>query len=95
MVSDSKVLTVLDSDYTKQFNPTLMESIDHVEQELLEKIRSLPPEKAAQVLDFVDFLTSVAHREGERLLTRAMTKLSEGSFARVWDNAEDAEYDRL
>lgn len=60
--------------------------------DLLTKIHSLPPEKAAEVEDFVDFL---CQREQERALSRAVTKLSEPAFARIWDNPDDAEYDRL
>ncbi len=62
------------------------------EHELLEKIRSLPPEKVAQVKDFVDFLRV---RDEDRRLTLAATKLSEEAFTRVWDNPDDADYDRL
>jgi hypothetical protein len=59
---------------------------------LLKKIQSLSPEKAAEVEDFVDFLRL---REEERGLTLASTKLSDQSFAEVWDNPEDAVYDEL
>jgi hypothetical protein len=62
------------------------------EQKLLEKIKRLPPEKAAEVEDFVDFLSQ---RESERDLARAATRLSEDAFAKVWDNEDDADYDRL
>lgn len=62
------------------------------EQELIDKIRELPPERVAEVEDFVDFLRG---RDDDRRLTRQMMKLSEPSFARVWDNPEDADYDRL
>lgn len=62
------------------------------DQTLIEKIRSLPPEKVAEVEDFVDFLML---RNEERRLTAAATKLSEDAFRRVWDNPDDADYDRL
>ena len=62
------------------------------EKELIEKIRRLPPEKVAEVEDFVDFLLQ---RTENRLLLPTATKLSEESFARVWDNEEDAVYDKL
>jgi hypothetical protein len=62
------------------------------EQKLLEKIKRLPPEKAAEVEDFVDFLS---RRESERELARAATRLSEDAFVKVWDNQDDADYDRL
>jgi hypothetical protein len=61
------------------------------EQALLEKIRQLPPQRLAEVEDFVDFLRA---RE-ERRLTQAATKAGEPAFAKAWDNDEDAAYDRL
>jgi hypothetical protein len=61
------------------------------EQALLEKIRQLPPQRLAEVEDFVDFLRA---RE-ERRLTQAAAKASEPAFAKAWDNDEDAAYDRL
>lgn len=62
------------------------------DQSLIDKIRSLPPEKVAEVEDFVDFLKM---RGEDRLVTHAATKLSEEAFRQVWDNPDDAEYDRL
>lgn len=58
---------------------------------LFEKIEQLPPQKIAEVINFVDFL---AERE-ERKLVEAATKLSEKSFERVWNNDDDAIYDEL
>jgi hypothetical protein len=60
--------------------------------QLLAKIRRLPPEKVAAAEYFVDFL---AQREEDRRLTQAAAKGSEAVFAEVWDNPDDAEYDRL
>lgn len=62
------------------------------EQVLIEKIRQLPPQRLAEVEDFVDFLRT---REDERRLAQAAARASEASFAAVWDNDEDAVYDRL
>jgi hypothetical protein len=62
------------------------------EEELLAKIRRLPPERVAEVEDFVDFLRS---REQEQQLTRAASQLSETAFAKIWENPDDADYDRL
>ena len=62
------------------------------EETLIRKIRSLPPERLAEVEDFVDFLTA---RDQERHLTQAAARLSEDAFRAVWDNSDDAEYDRL
>jgi hypothetical protein len=62
------------------------------DEQLLAKIRSLPPERVSEVEDFMKFL---CHKDGERQLIRDAGKLSEDALARVWDNADDAEYDRL
>ena len=62
------------------------------EQMLLDKLRSLPAERLAEVEDFIDFLRQ---RDADRGLTRAAAGLSEDAFAEVWDNPEDAEYDHL
>jgi len=62
------------------------------EMALMEKIAVLPPEKVAEVEDFVDFLCL---RAQDRLLTQAATKQSEEAFRKVWDNPDDAAYDRL
>ncbi len=62
------------------------------EQILISKIRVLPPERLMEVEDFIDFLRQSG---GDRRLRQAATKLSEDAFSTVWDNLEDAEYDRL
>ncbi len=59
---------------------------------LFEKNKQLPPQRLAEVEDFVDFLRE---REAEQRLTHAAAKSSEASFAQVWDNDEDAAYDRM
>lgn len=61
------------------------------EKDLFDKIRSLPPEKLAEVADFVDFL----YQREQARLTQASSALSEDSFRRIWDNTEDAVYDTL
>jgi hypothetical protein len=58
---------------------------------LIKKINSLPPEKAAAVEDFIDFLS----QRDERRLTRVAAQLSEKAFAKVWNNPSDAAYDHL
>lgn len=62
------------------------------EESLIEKIRRLAPERLAEVEDFVD---SLRLRDDERRVGGAATKLSEAAFARVWENPDDADYDRL
>lgn len=63
-----------------------------VPDELIEKIRQLPADKIAALADFVDFLYE---RDARRHLARAASRVSEASFARVWSNPEDADYDSL
>ena len=76
-------LTLVDQDH--------MTTVD--EQTILEKLRNLPPERLAEVADFVDFL---AHRQkNERGLTHTAGQLATAVFTRFWDNHADAEYDRL
>ena len=62
------------------------------DQTLLEKIQSLPPERIEEVEHFVDSLRA---RDQDRALVKAAALLSENAFREVWDNADDAEYDRL
>jgi hypothetical protein len=62
------------------------------DQVLFDKIEQLPPQRLAEVEDFVDFLRE---REAGQRLTHAAAKASEASFAQVWDNDEDAAYDRM
>ena len=50
------------------------------------------PKKIAEVEDFVDFLQQ---RELENQMTQAAAQVAEPSFQNVWDNSEDAVYDRL
>lgn len=69
-----------------------MSSPQSRDEEILRKLRSLPPEKLSEVEDFVDFLRQ-RNRNGS--LADAASSLSEDAFRRVWDNPEDAEYDRL
>ena len=59
---------------------------------LYSKIVGLPPDRAAEVEDFVDFLCL---READRTLARVVTKQSEVVLEKVWDNPNDSDYDRL
>ena len=62
------------------------------DQILFDKIKQFPPQRMAEVEDFVDFLRQ---RDAEQHLTHAAAKASEASFHEVWDNDEDAAYDRM
>jgi hypothetical protein len=61
------------------------------------QLESLPPERVAEVGDFVD---SISKRENkphatEHALLRVTSVLNKTAFERVWDNPEDAAYDHL
>lgn len=78
--------------YTHVAEPRSKVSIEIMqEEELVAKIRSLPPDRMAELIDFVEFLS----QRDDRLLTQAAAKASEPAFAHVWDNEEDADYDNL
>lgn len=59
---------------------------------LIEKIQSLPPERLAEVHNFVDFLQL---KERERALTKMTARTSAPAFAAVWGNVDDTAYDAL
>ncbi|MEW6166114.1 MAG: toxin-antitoxin system, antitoxin component, Xre family protein [Pseudomonadota bacterium] len=61
-------------------------------QQMLKKLQQLPPAKVAEVEDFIDFLSS---RDVDRPLVKAAQAVSEASLTAVWDNDDDADYDRL
>ena len=62
------------------------------EKIIIQKIRTLSPDKVAEVVDFVDF---ISQKEHDRRLLKAGNKLAEDAFNKVWDNTEDEVYDRL
>ena len=62
------------------------------EQVILEKLKQLPPERVAEVEDFVDFLRT---RGDAQRLSRAAASAAEPAFKKIWDNPDDAAYDRL
>jgi hypothetical protein len=55
-------------------------------------MQTLPPDKLAEIEDFIDFLQQ---RELDRQLVEAAAQTSEESFREVWDNPDDADYDNL
>jgi hypothetical protein len=61
-------------------------------QTLIAKIQALPPERIAEVEDFVEF---IAAREQQRTLTRAASAVSAPAFAAIWNNPEDDAYDAI
>lgn len=77
--------------YRRQDSIVIMPSPSYT-QDLIDKIRALPEDKIAEVADFVEFLKLKAD---DRQAARATTALSEQAFAKVWDNDDDAAYDKL
>ena len=56
------------------------------------KLKQLPPERVAEVEDFIDFLSQ---RDADQAMTQAAKLISEPVLNQIWDNEDDAEYDRL
>jgi len=64
-----------------------------LDKELIKKeIDKLPEDILAEVFDFIRFLESKRERD---LLVKSSQKLSTTSFQRIWDNEEDAVYDKV
>ncbi len=61
------------------------------EQRLIEKLRQLVPEQVVLVENYID---SLSGQNEDYNLTLAATKLSEPTLQKIWDNPEDAEYDK-
>lgn len=69
-----------------------MTATNYHEKVIIQKIRGLSPDKIAEVINFIDFLSE---RYKENQLIKASNKLSEKAFQEVWNNPEDDEYDNL
>ena len=59
---------------------------------LIEKLTHLSPERQAEVDDFIEFLRQ---RDQAQLLGKDYAQASEAAFAKVWENDDDALYDKL
>jgi hypothetical protein len=64
------------------------------EQRILTQIRQLSPDNIQKLEEFIDQL-SQSKNNRDQYLTFAASKLSESVLVNVWDNAEDAEYDKF
>ena len=64
------------------------------EQRILTQIRQLSPDKIQKLEEFIAQL-SQPKNNSDQYLTLAASKLSESVLTKIWDNAEDAEYDNL
>ena len=61
-------------------------------EQMIEKLEHLSPDRLAEVEDFIDF---IQQRDRDKILRQDYARASEAAFAKVWDNDEDAIYDRL
>lgn len=59
---------------------------------MIEKLEHLSPGRLAEVADFIDFLRQ---RDQDKRLRQDYAQASEASFNKVWDNDDDAIYDKL
>jgi hypothetical protein len=59
---------------------------------LLKKIEALPIDRISEIEDFVE---SIAVREQERSLIRAVAAASAPAFAAIWSNPDDDAHDSL
>jgi len=62
--------------------------IEHIQ----EKLTALAPDRLDEVEDFIDFLQQ---RDQEKHLRNSYSQASKEAFNKVWDNDDDAIYDRL
>lgn len=63
-----------------------------VKEVIKREIDKLPENILIEVYDFIRFLES---KRDQELVVKASQNLSEKSFEKIWDNEEDAVYDRL
>ena len=63
-----------------------------VKEIIKNEIDKLPENLLSEVLDFIQFLDS---KKDKTLIAKASQQLSTASFPKIWDNDEDAVYDRL
>ena len=64
---------------------------EQVEQ-VVQKLLALTPKRIDEVEDFIDFLSQ---RDTDKQLTQAAMTVSESRLNALWDNPDDAEYDKL
>jgi DNA-binding protein H-NS len=61
-------------------------------EQLANKLKTLSQERITEVEDFIDFLRQ---RDENRQLIQLAMNASQSTLNTIWDNADDAEYDRL
>ena len=60
--------------------------------QVIQKLRTLPLERISEVEDFIEFLSQ---KDSDRRLTQTAMRASEPVLQSLWDNPDDADYDRL
>ena len=60
--------------------------------QIQEKLSRLSPERLMEVEDFIDFLRQ---RDQDQYLRQTYAQMSEEAFNQIWDNDDDAVYDKL
>jgi hypothetical protein len=71
-----------------------MINLSLTEENIITKVRQLSPDKIQKLEEFIDQL-SQPKNDPDQYLTLAASKLSESALAKIWDNTEDAEYDKF
>ncbi len=66
-------------------------SPQHVKQ-VINKLQTLSSNRMIEVEDFIDFLRQ---RDDDDQITKAAMTASEPILEKLWDNPDDAEYDKL
>ncbi len=63
-----------------------------VKERIINEIDRLPESYLSEIFDFILFLES---KKEKALMAKASQQLSTASFEKIWDNEEDAAYDKL
>lgn len=63
-----------------------------VKERIINEIDRLPESYLSEVFDFILFLET---KKDKALMAKASQQLSTASFEKIWDNEEDAAYDKL
>ncbi len=61
-------------------------------EQVVQKLQALTTNRINEVEDFIDFLNQ---RDIEQQLTQSVMAITEPTLNAIWDNSDDAEYDRL
>ena len=61
-------------------------------EQVMQKLQALAPNRLHEVEGFIDFLIQ---RDSDRQLTQAAMGVVEPTLNTLWDNVDDAEYDKL